>query len=539
MRRNNSNLLHIDLARVYEAAGSVRDAEDEYTLAIEELPKSQGSVIRTANVFIQLNKPDYALRTYEKGKKLLEGTYPFNYEIASLYGSMGDTQRMISEYLNLIEYNEAYVQTVQNALNRSIGFTGSSENEDLLRTELLKKIQKSPEKTIFSEMLTWLFIQQKDFNSAFIQMKALDKRLAEDGARVMNLAELCISNQEYSTAVKCFNYVIEKGKSSVYYNSAREGVLDARFSEIKEEFKPDSLSLKALESEYISTLDELGKSASTLNLMRQLANLQAYYIQDKVAANNLLNDAISLPGLSEEARAECKLDLADLLITRNYIWDASLLYSQVDKDFKYDVLGFRAKFMNAKISYYTGEFSWAQAQLDVLKGSTSKLISNNAMDLSLLITDNLALDTIQEPMLIFARADLLLFQNQYDNALATLDTIIQEFPGHLLEDDILYKRAQIFYKKKDFDTTANLLKEILTSYPTAIVADNALYDLANLNRNELNNPEEAQELYKQLMLNYPGSLFVADARKKFRELRGDNPDEEPSPEEKFFRSITP
>src|SRR5207237_519209 len=130
------------------------------------------------------------------------------------------------------------------------------------------------------------------------------------------------------------------------------------------------------------------------------------YLNKTNEANDLLEETIALPQLSLQLQAECKLELGDILLMTGDIWEASLRYSQVEKSFKHDEIGNEAKFRNAKISYYTGDFKWAQAQLDVLKGATAKLIANDAMDLGLLISDALAIDTNEAPLCIFARADL-------------------------------------------------------------------------------------------------------------------------------------
>jgi len=525
-KRSNSNTLYIDLGEVYEAQGEDGEAEKAYREAIDELPKSQGIVIRTANEFIRLDKLELALETYREGKKLLEGRYPFSYEIAGLYGTMGDQERMISEYLDLLLYNEAYEQTIQNALNRSINFEEDDEGVDMLRTELLRRVQKNPESVIYAEMLIWLFLQDKEFNSAYIQLKALDKRLGEDGQRLLQLAGLCTNNEEYGVAEKCYQYIADKGKSNPYYNYARTGVLKSRFQKLSTEFPPDTIALKELGSDYEKTLSELGVNIETLGLMRQKALLEAYYLGDLQAANITLNEALETNVSSPSMLAEIKLDLAEILIAKDYIWDASLLASQVDKDFKNDILGSKAKFLNARISYYSGDFEWAQAQLDILKGSTSKLISNDAMELSLLISDNLNLDTILEPMLMFARADLQAIQRNYVGAATTLDSIITEYPGHSLKDEILMLKGRMAESQYDYDSAIAFYQQVLAEHYFDISADNALYRSAELYEEKLEQPSKAAELYKQLMVDFPGSLYVVEARKRFRAIRGDEPNSE-------------
>lgn len=526
MKKFRSNLYYIDLGSIYEKEGRDSDAEDAYRDAIKNLPKSQGMVIRTANEFVRKNKLDFALETYEYGKKLLDNSYPFSYEIAGLYGSMGQTEKMIVEYLNLLEFNEAYLQTIQNSLNRSIDFNENDKNVDILRTELLKRVQKNPSNTTYAEMLTWLFLQQKDFNSAYIQLKAIDKRLNENGQRLLNLASLSLNNREYKVAKKCYKYIADKGPDNPYYAFAKAGVLKSEFEDLRRTYPIDSVGLNSLNQDYTSLLDELGRNRETVGLLRQKAQLQAYYIDDLEGATISLNEALDIPGVHEETRAEMKLELAKILVARNYIWDASLLSSQVDKDFKNDVIGYQAKFINAQISYYTGDFEWAQAQLDILKGSTSKLISNDAMELSLLITDNMNLDTIIDPMLMFARADLLTVQNKYDLALSSLDSILTEYPGHALSDEILLQKAKIAENTGNIDLAIQHYKEILTDYYLDINADNALFRMAELYETKLSDLDEAQKLYKQLIVDFPGSLYVVEARKRFRRLRGDAPNEE-------------
>jgi tetratricopeptide (TPR) repeat protein len=526
LRRQNSNTGLIDLGEVYEAQGNIDKANEAYREAIDELPASQGLVIRTANEFIRLNKLDFALETYQKGKKLLNGQYPFSYEIASLYGTMGDTQRMISEYLDLIDYNAAYQQTVQNALNRSIDFESDPESVDLLRTELLRRVQKSPESTTYAEMLIWLFLQQNEFNSAYIQLKALDKRLGEDGQRLLKLASLCKNNEAFDVAAKSYQYIVEKGPSNPYYSYARTGVLTSEFEELRREFPPDTLALEKLREKYTATLKDLGPGEETVSLLRQTAELEGYYLGDLEAANQTLNTALDIPGLQSNQEAEIKLQLSDILIARDYIWDASLLSSQVDKDFKNDVLGYRAKFNNARISYYAGDFEWAQAQLDVLKGSTSKLISNDAMELSLLISDNLNLDTIREPMLMFARADLMAVQRNYKGAEAALDSIRANYPGHALGDEILMLKGRMAESKYQYEKALEYYQKVITEHYFDITADNALFKSAEIYETRLNDPDKAAELYKQLMVDFPGSLYVVEARKRFRAIRGDEPNSE-------------
>jgi TolA-binding protein len=280
--------------------------------------------------------------------------------------------------------------------------------------------------------------------------------------------------------------------------------------------------LKQLNKEYSRNIKELGKSSFTLPLIRGQANLYGYYLDKVDTAIQVLQSAIQIPGISKEDQAETKIELADLYLLDNEIWEASLLYSQVEKDFKYDQLGEVAKFKNAKVAYYTGDFFWAQAQLDVLKGSTSKLIANDALDLSLLITDNIGLDSVAEPLRMFARADLLFFKKDYDAANESLDSIPKYFPQSSLKDDVLFSKYEIEMAKRNYAEAAKKLRELISDYGEDILGDDALFELALLEEEKLGNITTAMDLYKRLLTTYPSSLHVVESRKRYRMLRGDN-----------------
>ena len=186
-----------------------------------------------------------------------------------------------------------------------------------------------------------------------------------------------------------------------------------------------------------------------------------------------------------------------------------------------DPLGHQAKFRNAKLAFYNGEFEWASAQLDVLKGSTSELIANDALQLALVIQEN-TVDSNDAPLKLFAAADLMIFRNQYDDAQKKLDSINTLYPGHSLEDDILMLRAQMALKKRDYTAAFDYYEKVYTKYSDDVYADDALFKAAQVQEKFLNNPTKAKELYEKLILDYKGSVYGVEARNRFRILRGDS-----------------
>mgnify|MGYP001257570216 CR=1 FL=1 len=363
-------------------------------------------------------------------------------------------------------------------------------------------------------------MQQDEFDAAFIYSKALDKRLNENGHRIYELANIAHKNQAYKAAIDAYEYLIKKGNST-YLLEAKILKVIAKSERILSSTHTKN-DLEKIDNEYQDAINELGINISTAYLIKEYAHLQGFYLYNSKKAVSLLEECINITMGEAELQAECKLELADILLMQGDPWEAILLYSQVEKDFKENPIGHEAKFRRARISYFQGEFDWAQAQLDVLKASTSKLIANNAMDLSLLITDNMGLDTSAKAMQMYARAEFLAFQNKWEASTNTLDSLLLNFSGHTLSDEVIYKKAEISMHTKKYNQAISYFQDVAENYSYDILADDALFQWAKLTEEHLNDNEKALMLYEQILLEHNGSIYTSEARKRFRALRGDN-----------------
>jgi tetratricopeptide (TPR) repeat protein len=515
------------LAQFYEDNQEAEKALKLYDNLIEELPADPSRVIGLYNAFRSKGKNDLALRALEKGRKLLKDGYPLNFQFAELYGASGQQDKMITEYLDLLDQNPGYSSSIQTVLSRQIDF-GQEDSKDytLLKSALLERIQKKPGETAYSEMLIWLFIQKKNFSAALTQTEALDRKLGEQGRSVMELGKMCVENQSYDIARQAFKYVRELGEDKMYFYQAESALLNTRFLEITTNRDYSQTELDAAIGEYQTTLSRLGKRKTSIPVILELAHIEAFYASRATEAITQLTEALNIPGLTDIQKAELKMKLADIHVLDGDIWEASLLYMQVEADFKFEPIGHEAKFKNARIFYYDGEFDFAQSQLSVLKESTSKLIANDALQLSLLITDNFGLDSNYAVMTWFAKADLLIEQHRYEEAYQLFDSIHTQFPYHSLSDEILFKKARISEDQGDWTGAVPFLEELLKYHGEDILADDALFHLGNIFENHLANTEKAIEYYKIILFDFKGSLYAIEARKRLRALRGDKLEDE-------------
>ncbi len=510
--------LYVTYGNLLEKTNKPDEAGKQYEKAIAELPADEIYISKLANAFIAIPKYDMAIEVYEKGAKLLKDNTVFSYLLGELYYKKGDIPKMIESFLNSLSVDPNRMTSLQSLFQ--INFTDKEYTE--LQDQLYERLQEKDSPVYYIELLTWVFLQKKDYTKALQQAKALDKRLQERGMRVFQIGYQALTQKDYDAAIEAFQYItIEKGSSSELYIEAKKELLKSRRLKITDTFNYTEADLRDIENDYDSFLKGTGKNAQTAYIMLEWGVMEGLYINDLPKAISILNELIVLPGINKNVQAQAKLQLGDFYLMTGEIWEATLLYSQVDKDFMEDPLGHEARFRNARLAYYNNDFEWAQAQFDILKSSTSKLIANDALDLSAFIMENIGLDSSTAALSLYASADLLVFQNKFKEAFVKLDSILQVYPNHSLVDDVYYLKAKIYRQKKEYDKAIEMYNLVIDKFPDDIRADNSLFELAEMYENQLNNKDKAKELYEKLYTKYSNSVFATDARKKFRVLRGD------------------
>lgn len=512
----------IILGEFYEETKETDKAQKIYQNIIDDLPANANSVVQVFNAFRAKNKNDYALLTLERGSKLLKNTYPLQIQYADYYGAVGQTEKMLDAYIDLINVYPNYLNYVQNVLARKIDFSVEEGKEyNYLKAAYLGKIQKNPDDAMSGNMLVWLFIQKRNFAAALTQVMAQDRRDQGMGYRVYDLGLMCVENRSFETARKAFQYVRDLGQESPLFYRAELALLNTRFIEVTTNRNYSPVEIQAAIDEYKSVLTRLGARQSTASLILELAHMEAFYANQAPSAIARLTEALKIPGLTDMQKAEIKMALADISVLSGDIWEASLFYMQVDKDFKYEPIGQEAKFKNARIFYFDGEFDFAQSQLNVLKEATTKLIANDAMELSLLITENYGLDSNFEAMNWYAKADLLIEQHRYEEAFVYFDSLETKYSTHSLGDDIFLRKAEAMQQQGKWIEAVGYLEQLLKYYAFDILADDAVFQLGDIYENHLNDKQKASDYYKSILFDYKGSLYTIEARKRFRALRGD------------------
>ena len=514
----NNPIYLLDLGDLYLKQNKDADAEKQFNKTIKELKQDRYLIGQIAMKFIQLKQLDFAQRTYEKGKELLKDKNAYNLEIAHLFFLKNDLTGMINAYLNEAPYQANNLTLIENGLQKAMT---DEKSKDALEKELLKRTQSAKNDFVYQDLLVWLYMQRNDFDGAILQAKSLDLLRGEDGENVLRIAKTAAIQKDFDAAIKGYQYVIDKGARFPWFVNANLEIINVKRDKIVNSPNYTKTQLLSLKQSYQDFIKSYNSEYTAINATLELAQLEALYLHEIDTAITMLTPITENNRVAKDLLAKAKLYLGDFYLIDEQPWESLLLYTQVEKAEKGNPLGEEAKFRNAKLAYYKGDFEWAQTQLKIIKASTTELISNDAIDLSVFILDNLNTDDTDFALLKFSKADLLRYQNKLADAEDTLNDILKNYPSTALQDDILYLKYKIEKDKQQYDKAASYLQKIVDEYGTDILADNALFYLGDLYQMYLKDDEKAKAYYEKIILDYKDSTFSIEARKRYRKLRGD------------------
>jgi tetratricopeptide (TPR) repeat protein len=509
----------IDYAIHFQKENKTQEADKYLTRFINEIAGDEGKV-RLATQYLNDNRLyEYSEKAYLEARRQQNNKNLFSYELANIYIYTQNLNLVVEELVNIASTNPSAVDMIKNSLQNMV-----KKDEDYQKLEkiFLSNVQSKPQEILYPELLLWLYTQEKQFYKAFIQARALDKRTKSEGEKLIELGLIAFQNKSYEDASTIFQYIIDNYAKSVNYIIAKNYLISSKEEIVKNTYPTDYAKIKSLIADYNSLIKEVGLNPNTAESLRNMALLNAFYYQKLDTAISLIETAIKIPQLNPSTVSKFKLDMGDIYLLKGEPWEATLLYSQVEKAEKEKLMGYEAKLKNAKLSYYKGDFKLAQSHLDVLKLATSREIANDAMDLSLLIQDNIGMDSVEDALKEYAKVDLLLFQNKKEEALKALEEMKVKFANHTIIDEILFLEGKLFAETGNFERALSNFEAIYKNYSEEIYADDALFLVGKIYEENLKQRDKALEIYTSHLKDYPGSIYTAEVRKRLRKLRGDN-----------------
>ena len=538
LRRDPDNIQYdLDLGIVYVRSGDLTKAEHHFKDLITENKSSIQRIKMISDYLSSRSLTDYSIQALTASRSHLGNPFLFCLDLAMLYRMQGKQDKMVEEYLNYVTQSTANIQYVKNVLQALL--TKPEELESLEQL-LYQKVQQEPDVEVYPDLLVWVTVQQKNFTASFMQARAYDKRYKTNGDKCMEVARVALDNDDFDSAAKMYRYVIREYQNTENHLLARLGLIRTHEARVRKTYPVNIDSVKTLVTSYEKFIQSYPDNNNSLEAARNEATLYANYLDQKDVAIGILNKLIANPRASLYLKSKAKLDLGDIYLTKSESWESTLLYSQVEKTQKENPIAYEAKLKNARLSYYKGDFKLAQEHLDILKEATTREIANDAMELSMRIKENIAFDSVGEALKEYASIELLLYQNKIDEALRRIDLLKQGLAeksatdksdtvksahraiyNQTILDDTYWLEANIRMQRGDFTASIGLLQKILDDFGDDVLSDDAYFLQGEIYERQLKNKEKAMEIYREFLNKFPGSVYAAEARKRYRILRGD------------------
>lgn len=505
-----SNLL-VELGYNFQLRKDDTKAKVYYDQAVERIKKNPNEIYSISNAFERKVLLDYALKSYKIATEL-NPNFNFNYQMGLLYGQLSNMEMMISTFLDEAYANPQNAIRIQNQLVRFMVDEGDATFSEMLRKALIIRTQKNQD-VFWNHYLSWFYVQQKEFEKAFIQEKAIYKRSPESLTAIVNLAQLAIEEENQETAKEILDFVLENTSDLELRIQANSYLITMKIENTSEK------DFVAISTELDELLKQFGTSPFTLSLQLIQAHFVAFNLKKPEEGRAIVKKALELQ-LNDYEVADAKMELADILLYEEKFNQALIYYSQIELDLKNDVMAHEASLKAAKTSYFKTDFAWALKQFKELKSANTQLIANDALEYFLLINDNTMADSTQTALKQFAKGDYLLYQNRNQEAIAQFQAILKSYKGQEIESVTVLRLGKIYEKQGDFDLALSQYQTIIDQHSDGIYIDEALYFSAEIYNKQLL-PEKAKPLYEKVLFNHQDSIYFVEARKKFRQLRGD------------------
>ncbi|URC13551.1 tetratricopeptide repeat protein [Flavobacterium sp. B183] len=503
----------VELGYNFQLQKNDAKAKSYYEQAIEKIKTNPNDVYGVGNSFEKKVLLEYALRAYQTAMSI-QPNYNFNFQIGMLYGQLGQTDQMIDLLLTESYKNPQNANLIQTQLSRFMnGETDNTAFKDAMRKALILRTQKDQD-VFWNHYLSWFYVQQKEFGKAFIQEKAIYKRDPESLSSIVNLGQFALNEEDTDTAEEIFNFILQTTKDRDLLIQTNSSLMQIKIDKAQEKEYP------LINSELQQLLITYEITPFTLSLQIIQAHFLAFNLKKTEEGKDIIKKALEL-NLNAYQQADAKMELADILLLEEKFNQALIYYSQIQLDLKNDVMAHEASLKAAKTSYYKGDFEWALKQFKELKAANTQLIANDALEYFLLINDNTVADSTQTALKQFAKGDFLMYQNKKQEAIAQFQGILKTFKGQEIEAVTMLRLGKIYESLKDYTSALAQYQQIIDHHGDGIYIDEALFFSAEIYNDELHNAEKAKPLYEKVIFNHQDSIYFVDARKKYRELRGD------------------
>jgi tetratricopeptide (TPR) repeat protein len=525
------------LGGLYDLQGNTQTADSVWHIIFRKDRQNVNLYRLVAAQLIDHREYERAIQIYLEGRDATQNPLVFLEELASLYGALHQYESAASEYVKLVRSNPQQVTYVEARLS---SYTGHEEARRAALAVVQREVQQTPEQIPVLSLLAWLYMDGKEFDAALEQYRRIDRLTKANGHEIFQFGGRAAQERAYAVAAKAFREVIENNERQDILPAARLGYARALEELSAENDTLAQLSGRTPASSPGSTENtRVSESQPTFQgvlalydrLTRDYPNteiaMQAFFRLGVIRFNRLFDlngaaaafDTVRRMPYNGILAVEATMSLGEIHTTRNDLTRAHREYGQL--------LAMAPEQYRDRVLYRIAELDYFEARFDTAVGSLQRIsinltndLANDALQLLYFIQENKAAG--QEALAEFARADLLVRQRKYSEALALFESVTRRFAATPLLDDAMMRTGDLNLLLNKPDSAITVFSRIINDMPTSILRDRAQMRIGEVYEGRLNDKKRAIEAYEAVLANYPTSLFVEEARKKIRILRGDS-----------------
>jgi tetratricopeptide (TPR) repeat protein len=504
------------LGNTYYAKGEIEKAGKEWEKGLAVQPKSIPQYRAIAGYAVQNKAYEKAIEYYLMGEKTLRNNEIFVNEIFNLCMVQFKFEEAAVKLCELLLTQPEYIAIGKSAM---YSYMSRTDVHDKF-IEIASKYLAKSGKTVFKEMLAFIYQLKGESGKAFELIKEIEAGNKTNGSAIHNFAQECFANRNYEAASQAFKYIIENYSESpflmqarVYYPQALESLAGERGIS-NSGWKLYSLRDTAGTGEYNSVIKAYEenvrlypKSEIQNEALLKIGLIQKEILSQNETAEKTLNQIVKNNTNSQSFIAATE-KLAELNLLKNGFSEAEKLCNKIIQAPFADSLSKRkAHFLLGKNYYWQGDFNKALDQFKEIIYDYSNDLSNDAIEISAIVNSSKK-DSLL--LLDYAKADFLLFKKNFRPALELLQKTAQS-ENQILNDAAKYRWAMVMAALNSNPEALKILEEISSS-DNSNYADNAYFSAGNIYYFELKDFRSAKEKFEKLLEIFPGSILTDKAR---------------------------
>lgn len=534
----------IKLAEILHLNGDREDALETWENVLESSSRSIQHYYIVASSMNSRREYEAAVEVYKKAREIFNNKSLFLNELANTYMQAGMFEESVNQYYRLIIESPDQMGFVQQHFLRmrddDLYQIAAFELEDQLLDLDVNNEAYSP----LYQLLTWLLIETGDYQRAYLFAQRYEDETPYVIYSLFSIGAQFLSSQNFELAVKSFEYYLDDGNQSAKLRAKEElGKTYQQWGEYLEENNLASSDRKVhLFSEALSynreLLEEAPRYEYASRVYSRIIDLTLDRFHDLEEAERWYQEYIGLNGDNDSFAYYTEGRIA---LFKKEFARARQTLTRADKQTDSSDLSERARYFLSLSDFYSGDYDFATIQLRSLERRNASFYANDAIKLRMWIKNGQRADSTGAVLDVLGDGLHSIQTGRYEAALEYFEPILAN-PVSTFADDIvaeLTSRLPAEYSsflialinhqlesqphsplREQLLWSHTLLAEQIHKYPAQQYNRSVGgFDFLPENRDYQFEPRDLENLYEDLLVEFPNGFYAAYSRQKLQELQ--------------------